>query len=514
MKNRIKTTLKLTLICSLFFFLSCEKDLYEEQIKSTGNEKKFITFNEFKSNSKAFKLYEDISQVTNQVTQNENGLTQARLIYNEILGFYINTDKILYTVKDDLQTYTFEVYRNTDDLNKVENLVLCFKSSGDFESYLTEYKFTEQDKELIKNGLNVPNYFSKISISSLKGTKLVEEGDYSGAIYHGSDGNCYMIDDIIDVGEGEIEIIWVQVDCPNVLAGTDGNESGGDGAYTGPSPSPSYIFYNGVQIPIGSGDWYPGGGEPGTGIVNNNPTNSENNPANPLINTSPVLADDLGSEKAYETAKKIRAIITLSNAQFNSLLTDSEAGILILDFLNQDDSQEAKDFVIEMLENPENSIPMKITLDLIRTDNINNIGTEIVDPIHYHHLISYDPELGTAGIMSKYNILVLQEMQVIMSTYPQGHEFTVWEITQIAFQAQSEAWHFILDIGGMTPVVGPIFDITNAVLYSFNLDFTNASISAIAVVPFVGDWTTVSRMTKRVYNIVGTSEKVILKHIN
>ena len=47
MKNRIKTTLKLTLICSLFFFLSCEKDLYEEQIiKQTKATSEKISINQ------------------------------------------------------------------------------------------------------------------------------------------------------------------------------------------------------------------------------------------------------------------------------------------------------------------------------------------------------------------------------------------------------------------------------------------------------------------------------------
>jgi hypothetical protein len=175
-----------------------------------------------------------------------------------------------------------------------------------------------------------------------------------------------------------------------------------------------------------------------------------------------------------------------------------------------DFANELIDFCLDEENSTESLNAFNTTLDLINSNNFLNIGTEASNAIISSNLNEHWPTIGTYGFMMTYNALVLQEMQLIMSTYPDGHVFTTKEYALIYLKAQTEAMHLALDILGMTPVIGPVFDVTNGVWYTFNGDFVNAGMSYLAVVPFVGDWTTVARITKRVYTVGGTT-KVILK---
>jgi len=357
MKNIIKTTLNSILFCSLLFLSSCEKDLYQDNKKYQNQVKKYLTFSEFKTFPKALNLYNKIkSENDKNTTRAENGL-QARLIYNEILGFYINTDKILYTVENDLQTFTFEVYRNTDDLYSVENLVLTFKGNDEFESYLTKYEFTEQEKELIKNGLYVPSMFSKFTLKTLLGKKLIERGQSQRLIYHDPNGNCYYVNTIDldpnggydpETGDPLLLITFspVAVDCPETI--TQEGESGG--SYTG---SDGYYDYSNLYGSYSTSDWtnYSGPGEGGGtgGTPEPNPATNGAPSETPLLNTSPVLTDEFNSGKAYEAAKSIRSIITLSNAQFDYLLHNYEDSIAILNFLTENNNEDGRMFAYQLL---------------------------------------------------------------------------------------------------------------------------------------------------------------------
>ncbi len=155
---------------------------------------------------------------------------------------------------------------------------------------------------------------------------------------------------------------------------------------------------------------------------------------------------------------------------------------------------------------------LNIVLRLLQTDNIFNIDTPAVDTLLQNELVKINPGFGTAGFMIRYNALVLQEMVIIMtSEYPPGHVFTAWDYTKILFKANSEALHLAMDIMGMAPVIGPIFDVTHAAWYAFSGDYKNSALSITAVVPFAGDWTTVARIAKKVYKINNGANRVILK---
>ena len=178
----------------------------------------------------------------------------------------------------------------------------------------------------------------------------------------------------------------------------------------------------------------------------------------------------------------------------------------LLDMANFEDSYAENNKSLEA------KASLNIVLMLLQSDNIFNVDTPAVDALIQNELIKFNPELGTAGFMLRYNVHVLQEMVIIItSEYSPNHVFTPWEFTKIYFQASSETLHLGMDIMGMAPVVGPIFDVTHAAWYAFSGDYKNSALSITAVVPFVGDWTTVARISQKVFKINNSANRVILK---
>ncbi len=346
MKNIFKISLKLAFICLFFVISGCEKDLYEEQIKSSNSNKRYITIDELKNFPAAFKLYQNIdnqSSSPRNLTANE-----SRVIYNAALDFYINTDRILYIENDSLKTFTFEIYRNDNDFSKVENLVLSFKSDTDFESYLTKYEFTDAEKDLINNGLTVPDISSKTTITTLSGNVLVSMNDYSGTIYHDNMGNCYIIDHIEQTGINEVTVYYISINCPPTLQNGDEDGNSGGGFDSTINGFGTYDPTGVVNWIVGTGVW-SGGGSPTDGENYYSPEEYVNYDGIVFLDTSPVLTNQLNSGKAYKITMQIGAILNLSNNEFNYLINDYETALIILNILNHDSSESNKSFVLEMI---------------------------------------------------------------------------------------------------------------------------------------------------------------------
>uniref|UniRef100_UPI00286C9C5E AHH domain-containing protein n=1 Tax=Flavobacterium sp. TaxID=239 RepID=UPI00286C9C5E len=202
------------------------------------------------------------------------------------------------------------------------------------------------------------------------------------------------------------------------------------------------------------------------------------------------------------------AIFTyLENNSMDEGVYDENAMAFIKELLN---------FVVYESENSENGISteaqtaLKITLDLVNSGNLNNLGSNQANSIIQQNLATLGPGLGNLNHLVMYSVMTLQEMSVIMSSYPNNHVFTTFEITKIYLEASLETLHLMGDILGMAPGIGAIFDVTNGALYVASGDYMNGVISLTAAAPFAGDWTTVARITKRVY-ILSNSKRVILK---
>lgn len=159
MKNRIKTTLKLTLICSLFFFLSCEKELYEQSIKKNKTSK-----TEMLRGKEAEKVALRIKKILNsQNSLNSNefartiSLNIGNISYDEILKIIDTYGKENYTLKIELPEET--------DL-KFANLVLQEK-----DSYTTikviEYNMTEQFAQHYKLNKDITQFQGTIKFTPI-----------------------------------------------------------------------------------------------------------------------------------------------------------------------------------------------------------------------------------------------------------------------------------------------------------------------------------------------------------
>ena len=64
--------------------------------------------------------------------------------------------------------------------------------------------------------------------------------------------------------------------------------------------------------------------------------------------------------------------------------------------------------------------------------------------------------------------------------------------------AKLEKWHFRLGIAGMTPVVGIVFDATDAALYAFSGEYGEAVFAVLAAIPGIGDLGKAARTTVKV----------------
>jgi RHS repeat-associated protein len=66
-----------------------------------------------------------------------------------------------------------------------------------------------------------------------------------------------------------------------------------------------------------------------------------------------------------------------------------------------------------------------------------------------------------------------------------------------------------LDIAGFIPGIGEVFDLLNAGIYAIRGDNLNAGLSLVGVIPFVGWFSTGSRIGRNVFGIVKNVDKII-----
>jgi len=128
----------LTVIACLFY-VSCEKDLFDDAIKneSANYKVKKISFTDFKQNRKALnKLRESILK--------KNSNVHNRGVYFDEFGVYIDTTDIRVIEDFDKHSITFRII-NQEVNNKIENLVLQSKENGDYEVFITEYVLSQTE---------------------------------------------------------------------------------------------------------------------------------------------------------------------------------------------------------------------------------------------------------------------------------------------------------------------------------------------------------------------------------
>jgi A nuclease family of the HNH/ENDO VII superfamily with conserved AHH len=180
-------------------------------------------------------------------------------------------------------------------------------------------------------------------------------------------------------------------------------------------------------------------------------------------------------------------------------------------------SEETIKFYLENLTEdyslePEALLAADISLSLNLADIITNFYSEEYENVLVLKLSSYNS--GLVPLLMQYQSHVIAEMFSIMATeYEDGHVFTYWEVFKIAVRAQKETIHFGLDVAGMAPGIGIVFDVTNAAIYAVSMDWGNATLSLGSAIPIAGQWVTASKWAKKVV-VLSNSRKVYLKVYN
>jgi hypothetical protein len=128
----------LLLLGLVFLQVGCEKDLYEDQIH-----KENIVFKTVSLKDNLLKQNYQLMKAVNHVKIKHYSLNN-KMVYDSINNFYFDDEKGFYIQDNQKETYTFRVYRlNTNDDQKLENIVFKKNQMGEFETFLLKYDISK-----------------------------------------------------------------------------------------------------------------------------------------------------------------------------------------------------------------------------------------------------------------------------------------------------------------------------------------------------------------------------------
>ncbi len=82
-----------------------------------------------------------------------------------------------------------------------------------------------------------------------------------------------------------------------------------------------------------------------------------------------------------------------------------------------------------------------------------------------------------------------------------------WDAATAYFRAYDEVINMALDMGGMAPVVGEIFDVASGLKYGLQGDYMNASISAVSALPVLGNIPASARIIKNGRKVIAMMDQ-------
>ncbi|REE06935.1 hypothetical protein DFQ09_1263 [Winogradskyella pacifica] len=275
-------------------------------------------------------MSEKLNTFTN-TTNSANPDLLARDVYNAELDFTIDTDVANYIEYGAYHSYTFPVYRTTDN-GLIENLLLSLQNDGNYKAYLITYNLTEQEKEQIQNGITI-DLEGKIETTVLQDQNWVNSNFAAKGIYVGGNGaDCV---DIItttrsycqdknfnwQIDNGQLDNgcrynFGTQHTTTTLSIDADCLSGGGGGGSTGTGTGDGNGSGNGTGTGTGTGGGGTGGsnndgsGSTGTGNTGNN-TDPDNGNGN--AETEPCLQLTENGDCVDDTTVLIIGEIELSN---------------------------------------------------------------------------------------------------------------------------------------------------------------------------------------------------------
>lgn len=139
-----------------------------------------------------------------------------------------------------------------------------------------------------------------------------------------------------------------------------------------------------------------------------------------------------------------------------------------------------------------------LLLNYLIDNNITNIQGQSFD--------GYGPEY--AGCPTCFQWAVSMEYAILMAQNPcpTNDEWCAWSrMLEATWNVLMDDLHTALDIAGLVPGYGEVFDLANATLYAVQGDGTNATISALAMVPVAGWTATGAKYARKIQNLAGNN---------
>lgn len=142
MNIQFKQILKAFTFLFIISFISCEKDLYEDNIKDSSKNIKVshISLNDLDKIISS-KINERISMI--KKLNVEKNKIQNKIEYNSSLDLYIDTENGTLINNNGEISYTFPIFRESE--NNLENIIFKSTITGEIETYIAKYNVTPEE---------------------------------------------------------------------------------------------------------------------------------------------------------------------------------------------------------------------------------------------------------------------------------------------------------------------------------------------------------------------------------
>lgn len=256
----MKQKLSIKFILILFvgiIITSCEYDIddnSENHQHHKKNEFKMskITLDDVKQNPEA------LSKLTNTKKVKSLSKINHKIINDTINNFSIDTEIGTFIESDNYHSYTFKVFRPNGSIYLLENLVVSKQGTNDYETYLYQYDITEQETQMLKEGLQL-DLTNKMNILTIENTNILTiENTNIITDIHAKEFPCFV--QVTSYVEGNV--------CPN------GHSWGQVCIYYGESNGPTAGYYITESILSVCNDSSGSGGNTNTN-TNNSPNSSQ-----------------------------------------------------------------------------------------------------------------------------------------------------------------------------------------------------------------------------------------------
>ncbi|WP_055445152.1 hypothetical protein [Lacinutrix himadriensis] len=443
LKNYLKFGILLFGISSLI--TSCEKDFENNSFNTIEQSKFKIEVLDYKKIQSENNIIEKLSSLNSKNTKEVQNSNTSREFYNSNLGFSINTDfvKHIEDTQTGINSYSFQIERDTLITDNVENLLLQSNSQGTYDAYILEYGFTkEQFNSLIDGELNNTTVkYTPIDFD----TNVFNNGELSKLV---AEYNCIQVWSLEDVTNNEGNLVgdtplyteeWVLMAENCGWSYYDDGSGGGGGPIDNDSNSGSQ---GGNGNSNNTDDDDNGGlGTSCRGCEDNDPIIAAPtiNPADPDCTK---LKNLIGKPVVNSTNNTVDKLLSYLSSFTSS--TTKERGY----FLSPQDQIESE-FSAAYFEGDENADEVPV-----------EIGTNLISVLMHLH---YNKETESKKQLSVFSVKDIYEMYLLIGT---GHIFSPNTFTN--FLTTEHGTNYALQINNSNAFVNSDFAIKYFTTWGFS----------------------------------------------